>query len=158
MFCSINRVLYAVLLLFSVVALFAWVMPHNVLDLTEIQSVKVATLSIPNSPDSDRINDPGRNVFDKDGNAWQKPRGIKEAEGNTATTVLGIVRLRGLDGVLTLQGFVPIGKTINGGKLVAVEQGKYVLDFEGQRKEFAVDDNRERRRKRFESLGLPFLN
>lgn len=158
MFYFINRILYAGLLLISVIAVTAWVMPHDVLDLAEIEPVKIAALTIPSFTDSDEIKDPSRNIFDQYGHAWRKPRGFKQAAGNSETTVVGIVRLRGLDGVLTLQGFVPVGKLINGGKLASVGQGEYILDFEGQRKTFAVDDSRERRRKRFKSLGLPFLN
>ncbi len=158
MFYFINRVLYAVLLLFLVVVGLALVMPNDVLDLAEIEPVKVATLNVPSFTDPGEIKEPSRNVFDKDGHAWQKPRGFKDTAGSTSATVVGIVRLRGVDGVLTLQGFVPVGKLINGGKLVAVGKGEYTLDFDGQRKAFTVDENRERRRKRFESLGLPFLN
>lgn len=174
MFCLINRTLYAILLLCSVAAVLALIMPHDTLDLTEIEPIKVAISNIPSFIDLGEINAPGRNIFDKEGKAWQKPRGVNDrtktpngsgytdngGEGaeNTTTTVLGLVRLRGVDGVLTPQGFVAIDKFINGGKLVSIGKGEYTLDFEGQRKQFAIDENRERRRKRFESLGLPFLN
>lgn len=178
--CFINQALYAVLLLLAIVAAIAWIMPHKSIDLSEVDPVEVAKFNLPNFSEQVAIKEPRRNVFDKNGIAWQKSRELnKTTAGKTATAaensgtagnaavdeeamaeaeVLGLIRLGGLEGLLTRKGFVPVGRFINGGKLVSVGKSEYVLDLKGQRKVFSVDDDRERRRKRFKSLGFPFLN
>lgn len=161
-FCFINRALYALLLLFSVAAVVVWLMPYNVVDLSNVEPLKIEHLNMPDIAETSGMPELTRNAFDPAGQTWQAPRSMptENATGNTTitTTVVGVIRLLNMDGVLTLQGFIPIGKSLNGGILVGVGQGKYILETEGQRTSFTVDSSVEKRRKRFEAMGLPFLN
>lgn len=135
-------------------------MPNEILDLSETTPLQIETVKPLEIKETKAIEPPAYNVFDPNRQDWQKSKAItsRNSTGNKATNVLGIVRLRGINGVLTSQGFISIGNPINGGVLVEVSDGKYIIETEGQRETFSINSNIEKIRRRFKEMGLPFLN
>jgi len=163
----INRVLYGILGLVLSLGVMVWFVPKQRIDYSDVKPVKVTRLKIADRKVSGpELLPPSRNIFDVQGKLWQKNRPLsndksrQHSENNLSKSikVTGIVRLPGLEGVLTSQGFYKVGKKLNGGKLVGVSDGEYILDFSGVHKRIAIDTTRARRRKRFDSIGFPFLD
>ena len=95
---------------------------------------------------------PSRNVFDPGGRPWRPAVGKPTVVTTPAKAPAprgrfrGLVRLGGVEGVFTDDGFVTVGGEVQGGRLEAVEDGKAVVRTSEGVRELPINPDREDRR------------
>lgn len=95
---------------------------------------------------------PSRNIFDPDGRPWrpavQAPAIVATPSKTPAGPVgfRGLVRLGGVRGVFTDDGFVALGGNVESGRLEAVERGKVTIRTSEGIREVPINPDRENRR------------
>jgi hypothetical protein len=91
-----------------------------------------------------------RNIFDPEGRPWHSEPAAAQPAGPVVDNapVQAIVKLRGVEGVITASGFIAVGEKIGGGTLKAIVPSGYVITTTaaGERT-VAVDPAREQRLK-----------
>jgi len=155
----LNRVLYVVIAAIFFVGLGALLMPGFSFDNSTIKAIKIKPFKQNpiESVDLGFLDVPENNFFDLKGEHWfsvvrEKPT----FKAGKRVKLQGIVKLSGVEGVLTDQGFVLVGQMLNGGRLLRVEKGKAIIDVLGAEKVLVIN-NEAINRKKFISLGFPLF-
>lgn len=155
----LNRVLYAVAAAVFFIGLSSLFMPEFSFDNSTIKAIKIKPFkqNVSESINLGFLAVPENNFFDLKGGHWfsvvrEKP----SFKAGKRLKLQGIVKLSGVEGVLTDQGFVLIGQILNGGRLLRVEKGKAIIDVLGTEKVLLIN-NEAINRKKFKSLGFPLF-
>jgi len=155
----LNRILYAVIATVFFVGLGSLLMPEFSFDNSMVKAIKVKPFkqSPIESVNLVFLDAPENNFFDLKGEHWfsvvrEKPT----FKAGKRLKLQGIVKLSGVEGVLTDQGFVLIGQMLNGGRLLRVEKGKAIIEVLGAEKVLLIN-NETINRKKFKALGFPLF-
>ncbi len=92
-----------------------------------------------------------RNIFDPTGQIWQAPMGMRGKRNNAAGDDLGqinaVIRIHGLQGVISGKKFVPVGGAVDGGNLQSLNgDGRVTINNSQGSKEIDINQNRIQKR------------
>ncbi|WP_031433485.1 hypothetical protein [Methylomarinum vadi] len=156
----LSKILYLLSLLFFVVALLGWMWPIDSPEYFNVEKIRLKTIEFQNKDDGIQMDMPVKNVFDPEGKDWREKK-VKQKQRVSSVSpqqkINGIIQFFSFAGVLTDAGFVAVGEELDGWTLVAVNNGKAILEMNGKKIEINVDSSREARKKRFGQAGFPFL-
>jgi hypothetical protein len=155
----IFKVLYAVVFLLVLIMIAGIFWPLKTLENMEAQKVNIQRIQIRDAKSFREISIPVRNVFDPEGKDWKRRPVEKKSKSvaGKALEIKGVLQLPSFSGVLTGNGFVAVGDSLTGWKLLRVEDGKAVFQKQGKIVEVFVDKRRKTRKSQFKEMGLPFL-
>ena len=145
----VNRSLFVVLA--ATIGAFA-TLPHifDVDAQSEVPPVTVSPVNVPDAPQL-TLRLPARNVFDPEGIAWRRQVPVHAVPGEGRPSVprpevKGFIRMGRVQGVMTENGFAPVGTDFGDGELKSVGEGRIVLETPSGIEEIVVDPEREQRR------------
>ncbi len=110
---------------------------------------------------------PEWNIFAENGEPWQQvqapaaaatPDRVRKAQKFNADGIKGSLRMPGLEGVMTDQGFVAVGGSLEGAEILSLQNGEIVVSTSGQEQSVVVNPTRQQRKAKFEAIGFPFLD
>lgn len=143
-------------------------------ELDELTGGDVKPISVPGAVDNgvavlpEQTSDiPQWNPFDPKGEPWslvrRKPDEVKRQQVSPQQTiqvegVTGVLRLPGLQGVMTDQGFVEVGELFSGAEVRQIGDGVAVFSVAGKGEQvIRIDPERDKRRASFQALGMPIF-
>jgi hypothetical protein len=143
---ALNRFLFCLIVLVGACAAI-----YPLLGSVGGQSAEPIANTLPSVTDAAVENHPlafdSRNAFDPEGLPWHASVRAPTQSAATAdvTVVQAVVKLHGIEGVITANGFVAVGESIGGGTLKKITPTGYVITTAAGERTIAVDPGREQR-------------